>query len=67
MSQEYEKDRTVQYKKRKATLPKITSPDMRDICEIRDECPDGTSTVVMEDCVNNNLDETHREIYKYDK
>ena len=40
---------------------------MRDICEIRDECPDGTSTVVMEDCVNNNLDETHREIYKYDK
>ena len=41
-SQEYDKDRTVQYKKMKATIPKITSPDIMDICEVRDECPDGT-------------------------
>ena len=40
---------------------------MMDICEVRDECPDGTSSVVMEDCVNKNLDETHREIYEYDE
>ena len=33
LSQEYEKDRTVQHKKRKATLPKIASPNMKDICE----------------------------------
>ena len=32
-SQEYEKYRTVQQKNRKATLPKIASPAMMDICE----------------------------------
>ena len=43
-------------KKIKATLPKFTSPAMIDICEVRYECPDGTSPVVMEYCVNKNLD-----------
>ena len=32
-SQEYDKERTVQHKKRKSTLPKIAYPDMMDICE----------------------------------
>ena len=32
-SQEYDKDRTVQHKNRKAKLPKIVSPDIMDICE----------------------------------
>ena len=31
-SQEYNKERTVQLQKRKATLSKIVSPDMMDIC-----------------------------------
>ena len=66
MSQEYDRDRTVQYKNRKATLPKITYPDMMNICEVIDECPDDTSPVVMEDCVNNNLDEIHRDISEHD-
>ena len=58
MSQEYDRDRTVQYKNRKATLPKITSPDMVEVCEVREEYPYDSSPVVMENCVNNNLDET---------
>ena len=33
LSQEYEKDRTVQHKNSKETLPKITSPAIMDICE----------------------------------
>ena len=57
-SQEYNKERTVQLQKRKATLSKITSSVMVEICEVRDEYPDVLSTVVMEDCVNKNLDET---------
>ena len=61
-SQEYNKDRTVQYRKRKATLPNITSPSMMEISEIRDEYPDDSSQVVMEDCVNKNIYETHRYI-----
>ena len=36
-SQEYYKDRTVQHKKRKTTLPKIASPDMMDTCEEYDK------------------------------
>ena len=67
LSQEHEKDRTVQYKKRKESLPKIISPDMMDICEVRDECPDGTSPVVMGDFLYKNSDEIHREIYEHDK
>ena len=55
-SQKYNKYRTVQYKKRKATLPKIISPDMAEICEIGYECPDESYPVVMEYCVNKNLD-----------
>ena len=55
MSQEYEKDRTVQYKNRKATLPKITSPDLMDICEA--ECPYDTSPIDMEEGVNNKNDD----------
>ena len=66
MSQEYDKDRTVQYKKSKSTLPKITSPDMVDICEVIDEYPDDSSPVVMEDCFNKNLGETHRDISEHD-
>ena len=55
-SQEYDKDRTVQYKKRKTTLSKIVSPVMVEICEVRDEYHDDSSPVVMEDFVNKNLD-----------
>ena len=54
-------------KNRKATLPNITSPDMTDICEVIDECPDGTYPVVMEDCVNKSLDEIHRDVSENDK
>ena len=28
---------------------------MMEICEVRDEFPDDTSSVVMEDCLNSNL------------
>ena len=50
MYQEYEKYRTAQHKKRKEILPKITSPDMMDICET--EWPADTSPVDMEEGVN---------------
>ena len=40
---------------------------MMDICEVMDGCPDGKSPVVMEYCVNNNLDETHRYFSEHDK
>ena len=33
---------------------------MMEVCEVRDECPDDTSQVVTEDCVNNNLYDTSR-------
>ena len=36
-SQEYDKDRTVQHKKRKATLTNIASPAMMDTCEEDDK------------------------------
>ena len=39
---------------------------MVEICEVRDEYPDDSSPVLMEDCVNKNLDETHRDISKHD-
>ena len=42
-SQEYEKDGTVQHKKRKATLPKIASPSMMVTCEA--ELSDDISTI----------------------
>ena len=48
--QEYEKYRTVQHKKRKATLPKIAYPAMMDICEAK--LPDDTSLVNMEEGIN---------------
>ena len=38
---------------------------MMQMCDIRDECTDETSTVVMEDYANNNLDETHRDVYEH--
>ena len=66
MSQEYDKYLTVQYKKKKATLPKITSPAMMEICEVRYEFTDDTYPVVMRDFVNNNLDEIHRDINEHD-
>ena len=46
-SQEYNKNITVQFKKRKATLTSITSPAMMDICEVIDECPDEASQFLM--------------------
>ena len=46
--------------KRKAKLPKITSPAMMEVCEVIYECPDDTSPVVIEDCVNKNLDDITR-------
>ena len=56
LSQEYEKDRTVEHKKRKSTLPNIASPDMMDMCY--SEFPNATSPVDMEEGVNDR---------KYDK
>ena len=38
-----------------------------DICEVRDECTDGTSPVVMKDWVNKNLYETHTNVSEHDK
>ena len=38
---------------------------MMEICEVRDEFPDYTSPFVMEDSVNNNLDEIHRDITEH--
>ena len=65
-SQQYDKDRTVKYKNRKATLPNIISPDVVATCEVRDEYPDESSPVLMEYCVNTKLDETDRDISEYD-
>ena len=39
---------------------------MVEICEVRNEYLDDSSPVVMEDCVKNNLDETHRDISEHD-
>ena len=66
LSQQYDRDRTVQYKNRKLTLPKIASPAMMATCEVRDEYPDDSYPVVMKYFVNKNLDETHRYISERD-
>ena len=63
-SQEYYKEITVQYKKRKTTLPNITSLDMMEVCEVRYECPYEKSPTVMENCVNENLDDISRKYLK---
>ena len=39
---------------------------MMKICEVRNECPDNTYPFVIEDCVNNNLDEIHRDITEHE-
>ena len=68
-SQEYDKDRTVQQKKRKSAFPKIASPSMMDTCEDdgknkkfdeekEAEFPDDTSTVDMEEGVNYRKDDS---------
>ena len=36
-----------------------------EICEVIYEFPDDTSTVLMEYCVNKNLDEIHRDITEH--
>ena len=44
----------------KSTIPKITSPVMMELCKLRDEFPHDTYPVVMEYCVNKNLDDISR-------
>ena len=56
-SQEYDKDRTVQPKKRKATLPNITYP-------AKAEFSDDTSTIEKEEGVNDRKDDNNK---KYDE
>ena len=48
--------------KRESTLHKITSLDMMEVCEVIDYLPDYKSPVVMEYCVNKNLDDINRNI-----
>ena len=55
-SQEYDKDRTVQHKKRKATLHKIAYPAIMNTCEA--EFSDDISPIEKEEGVNDR---------KYDK
>ena len=38
-SQQYDKDRTVKYKKRKSTIPNITPTAVVVTCDVRDEYP----------------------------
>ena len=64
--QENDKDRTVQYKRSKTTLPKITSPAVVETCEVGDEYIDESYPVVMKDYLNNKLDETHKDISEHD-
>ena len=45
--------------KRNATIIKRTSPDTMDVCEVIYEFHDNTSPVVMEYCVNENLDDVN--------
>ena len=61
-SNEYDKDITFQQKNRRSTPPNITPPAMMEVCEVRDKCTDTTSTVVMEDFLNKNLDEIQRDM-----
>ena len=65
-SQQYVKDRTVQYKKKKSSLPKITPPAVMAKCEVRYVYTDDSSLVVMEGFVNKKLNETHIDISKHD-
>ena len=53
--QEYDKDITVQYKKRKATLTKIKSPAKMDTSEA--EFSDDTSPIEKEEGVNDRKDD----------
>ena len=39
---------------------------VEDICEVIYQYPDESSPIVMEDGVNKNLDETHRDISEHD-
>ena len=64
LSQEYEKDRTVQHNKRKATHHKITSPAMMDICEA--EWPYDASLIDMKEGVNDRKDDKNK-IYDEEK
>ena len=61
-SKEYDKDRTVQHKKRKAILPKIASPAMIDIRAA--EFPNDTSPIDMEEGVYDRKDDKNE---KYDE
>ena len=62
LSQEYDKDRTVQHKRRKSTLPKIASPAMMNIYEA--ECPDDTSPIEMEGGENDRKDDRNEKNYE---
>ena len=75
LSQKYDKDRKVQHKKRKTTLPKIAFPDMMDTCEEYDknkkydkekeaECPYETSIVDTEEGVNDINDDSNEKMMK---
>ena len=66
MFKEFDKNRTVQYKKRKGILSKIIFTVVVEICEVRYEYPDDSYTVVNEDSVNNNLDKTQKDISEHD-
>ena len=46
--------------KGKSTPPNITSPAMMEVCEVIYENPDYTSPVVMEDCVNDEHEDSTR-------
>ena len=61
-SQEYDKDRTVQHRKRKATLPRIASPDKINTSE--EELSDDTYTIEKEEGVNYRKDDKDR---RYDE
>ena len=57
-SQEYDKDRTVQQKKRKGTLPRIASPAKTNTSEA--EFSDENSTIEKEEDVNNRKDDKNK-------
>ena len=57
-SQEYNKDRTVQYTKRKASLPNITFPAIIDTCEA--EFSDDMSPIEKKEGVNDRKDDKNK-------
>ena len=61
-SQEYVKDRTVQHKKRKATPPKIASPDNMNTSYT--EFSDDTSPIETEDGVNDRKDDKNKNMMR---